>query len=73
MERLSRKKRFIAERLIPIAEADDDFDLKFWQRAGVQMRFSAAWKMLGEFYNIRGRIGGYKLRLQRSIQNIKQA
>lgn len=49
----------------------DLFDIKFWQAAGVQARFSAAWKMIEELYKIRG-IHGYKLRLQRSIQSIEQ-
>ncbi len=60
------------ERLVSISGANDDFDLRFWQRAGSGVRFSAAWKMLEDFYRIR-RINGYKLRLQRFVQRIKQA
>jgi hypothetical protein len=50
----------------------NEFDMLFWKRAGVQARFSAAWKMLEEFYKIRNK-RGYKLRLQRTVQNIERA
>ena len=49
-----------------------DFDKRFWRSQSAQVRFAAAWKTIEEFYKIRG-IRGYKLRLQRSVQNIKQA
>ena len=49
-----------------------EFDMLFWKKAGVQARFSAAWQMLEEFYKIRNK-HGYKLRLQRTVQNIEQA
>ena len=49
-----------------------EFDMLFWKKAGAQARFSAAWQMLEEFYKI-GNKRGYKLRLQRSVQNIEQA
>lgn len=65
------KNKKIWERMIPISQADDDFELKFWQRAGVQMRFAAAWQMIKDFYKIRGK-NEIKPRLQRSIQNIQQ-
>lgn len=49
-----------------------EFDMLFWKKAGAQARFSAAWQMIEEFYKIRNK-RGYKLRLQRSVQNIEQA
>lgn len=69
---MSRKRPVIRERIVSIADANDDFDIKFWQDAGVLARFSAAWKMLEEFYKIRG-INGVKLRLQRTVENIQRA
>lgn len=66
-----KKKPFIAERIVKISQADDDWDIKFWQKAGVNARFSAAWEMLEEFYKIRGK-SGIKFRLQRSVENIQQ-
>lgn len=69
--RKTLKRRVIMERLTPVSGVPDDFDLTFWQRAGSAARFSAAWKMLEDFYKIR-RINGYKLRLQRFVQSIKQ-
>lgn len=67
---IMRKKRLIMERMVPIAKSNDDFDIRFWQKAGVFARFSAAWKMLEEFYRIRG-VRGHKFRLQRSVENFQ--
>ena len=73
MTRHRRRKRIILERITTLPEAGTrSFDLVFWQKAGAQARFTAAWKAIDEFYKIRG-INGRKLRLQRSVQNIKQA
>ena len=49
-----------------------DFNFKFWRNASANAKFSALWQMVGEFYKIRNK-HGYKLRLQRSVQNIKLA
>ena len=66
-----KNKKRIVERLINLSDASS-FDSEFWQKQTPQDRFVATWKTIGEFYKIKG-INGYKLRLQRSIQNIKQA
>lgn len=50
----------------------EDFNIKFWRNASAAAKFSALWQMVEEFYKIRNK-RGYKLRLQRSVQNIKQA
>ncbi len=66
-----RKKRVVMERLTTLSEAGNrSFDIMFWQRQSAQKRFAAAWSALDDFYRMRG-INGYKLRLQRSVQNIK--
>jgi len=65
------RKPIIAERIVKLEEADRNWDIKFWKRAGVKARFSAAWQMLDEFYKMRGK-NGIKRRLQRSVQNIEQ-
>ena len=49
-----------------------EFDIKFWKKVKAAVKFSAMWKMIREFYRIKGK-HGYKLRLQRSVQTIKQA
>ena len=67
----NKNKKRIVERLISLPDASS-FDSEFWQKQTPQDRFIATWKTIGEFYKIKG-INGYKLRLQRSIQNIKQA
>jgi len=63
----------IWQRIVPLYQAGRDFDLLFWQKAGSQARFSAAWRMLGEYEMLRGRKNGNKFRLRRSFQNIQQA
>lgn len=69
--RRNKNKKRIVERLIRLSDASS-FDSEFWQKQSPQDRFIATWKTIEEFYKIKG-INGYKLRLQRSIQNIKQA
>ncbi len=67
----NKNKKPIVERLISLSDASS-FDSEFWQKQTPQDRFIATWKTIGEFYKIKG-INGHKLRLQKSIQNIKQA
>ena len=67
----NKNKKAIVERLVSLSDSSS-FDSEFWQKQTPQDRFIATWKTIGEFYKIKG-INGYKLRLQRSIQNIKQA
>ncbi len=65
------QKKKVKERMVHVTRANDNFDLKFWQKAGAQMRFKASWEMVKEAYKIKGK-NGTKLRLQRHIQNIQQ-
>lgn len=58
-------------RMVKIKDSKDDWDIKFWQKCGVQSRFAAAWEMIGEFHKIRGK-NGIKPRLQRTIEHIKR-
>ena len=65
-------KSKITERLISSSKLNhDNFDINFWQRAGAGYRFMAMWLMVKEFCKLRGK-NADKLRLRRSIQNIKQ-
>lgn len=66
-----KKHRKPIERLRKLSEANDNFDIAFWQRAGVLARFAAAWQMLKEFYKMRGKDEN-KFRLRRSVQHIEQ-
>jgi len=50
----------------------EEFDIKFWAKAGANAKFSALWQMVKEYYKLKNK-HGYKLRLQRSVQNIEQA
>ena len=61
----------VKEALIPRSKLNQHGDVEFWQKCSANVRFSALWLMVEEFYKIRGK-NARKLRLQRSIQNIKQ-
>ena len=64
-------KKIVMEKLTTLADTSS-INGYFWRRLGHKARFAATWKAIDEFYKIRG-ISGYKPRLQRSVQNIKQA
>ena len=64
-------KKIWENRTISFKEAEN-FNNKFLKNASADAKFSALWQMVEEFYKIRNK-RGYKLRLQRSVQNIKQA
>jgi hypothetical protein len=64
-------KNKIKERLIDSSKAkDNSFSIDFWQKAGAKYRFIAMWSMVKDLYKIRGK-NASKLRLRRSVQNIK--
>jgi len=65
-----RKKIWV--RICKIKEADRTFDILFWQSLSANKRFEATWQMLKEYEMIKGRRSETKLRLQRTVQNIKQ-
>lgn len=68
------KKKKIWERVVPIFKADRSWDIEFWQSQSPSSRFNAAFGMLEDFYKMRGkRINANTFRLQRSVENIKQA
>ncbi len=48
-----------------------EWDRKFWRRAGSQARFSAAFEMLKDYIKIKGK-NASSLRLRRSVQNIER-
>lgn len=62
-------KRIWANKARSFKEAEE-FDARFWRRAGANAKFSALWTMVEDFYKIRNK-HGYKLRLQRSVQHIE--
>lgn len=49
----------------------EEFDIKFWRRAGANARFSAAWLMIKDLYKMRGRRGRLP-GLRRTLQIIKR-
>jgi len=64
-------KRIIMERIIPRDSDRGEFDREFWHRAGPDMRFEAAWKMVSEAYLFKGQ-HAVESRLQRSVQHIER-
>ena len=64
-------KKKIWMRIVPLEKSNDDWDIKFWQSAGVKARFSTTWQMIDDFYKMRGK-SGIKRRLQRTVQNIQR-
>ena len=49
----------------------EEFDKKFWRRAGAQARFAAAWDMVKEYMKMKGK-NARLLRLRRSVQSIER-
>jgi hypothetical protein len=62
-----KTKRKMTARLIRIKDDDRSYDLEFWQQAGEQARFAAAWQMVLDMKAIRGE-DGRQSRLQRSVE-----
>jgi hypothetical protein len=63
--------RKITARLIRMKDDDRSFDLNFWQQAGAEARFAAAWQMVLDMLLIRGK-NVNQFRLQRSVENIER-
>ena len=63
------KKRLIMARMTRRGQQEHDFDREFWQKAGHEARFAAAWEMIAETELIRGH-NVNQSGLQRSVQNI---
>ena len=64
----------IWERIVPLSKADRSFDIEFWQAQSASKRFIAAFDMLKYSYLLKGKkINDHTFRLQRTVENIKQA
>ncbi len=49
----------------------EEFNRRFWRRAGSNARFAAAWDMVKEYIKMKGK-NARLLRLRRSVQNIER-
>ena len=49
-----RANKKITAKLINIKNNDRSFDIEFWQQAGAEARFAAAWQMVKEYLIMRG-------------------
>ncbi|MBU2540298.1 MAG: hypothetical protein KJ593_00155 [Candidatus Omnitrophica bacterium] len=64
----------IWERMVPLSKAGRSFDIKFWQTQSASARFTVSFDMLRDFYRLKGKkINAQTLRLQRTIEALKQA
>ena len=64
-------KRVSVHKAYTFKEAED-FDVRFWRRAGAAARFSATWGMVVDLQKMKGQRSG-QLRLRRTVQNIKRS
>ncbi|MBM4086450.1 MAG: hypothetical protein FJ272_16825 [Planctomycetes bacterium] len=65
------KRRLRMARLVRLKDADRSFDLEFWQRAGAQARFEAAWEMVSEVAAMRGK-NARQPRLRRIVRQVER-
>ena len=49
----------------------EEWDRKFWRKAGSHARFSAAYEILKDYMKMKGK-NARSLRLRRSVQNIER-
>ncbi len=68
---MQNKKRKKIERVVKLGDDDRSFDIKFWQQAGSDAIFAAAWQMVLDMQAIRGK-NEFQSRLQRSVENIER-
>lgn len=67
-----RRGRFSMVRVLRSVKDDDgSFDLEFWERAGAEARFAAAWEMVIEAEAMRGEHVDQP-RLQRSVLRVQR-
>ena len=62
--------KFYINKAYSFKEAEE-FDRKFWRRAGCQARFAAAWQMVKDYIKMKGK-SERLLRLRRLVQNIER-
>jgi len=64
----------IWERITYLSNTNRDWDIQFWQAQSPSVRFRVAFDMLKDLYRLkRKKINAHTFRLQRTVENIKQA
>jgi hypothetical protein len=66
-----KTKRIITAKLTRMKDNDRSFDREFWQQAGTEAIFTAAWQMVIDAEILKGR-DATQLRLQRSVETVKR-
>ncbi len=62
---------FVMERKGRLEQLDRSFDIEYWQRLGPEAIFSAAWEMVVQAWEQKGRRAG-ELRLQRTVESVQR-
>ncbi|MCX7830169.1 MAG: hypothetical protein N2445_03795 [Acidobacteria bacterium] len=65
------KDNNIQEKYLKIDEDDRSFDIEFWQKAGEEAIFKAAYEMVIDYLILRGK-NDTEQRLQRTIESFKK-
>lgn len=66
---MKKKQKMWVNKARSFKEAED-FDIRFWYRAGANARFIAAWSIIKDYFKMRGE-NANKQRLRRTVQNIE--
>lgn len=64
------RKKVIMARVVKLKDADDSFDLEFWQKVGPEGMFKAMSQMVHDYYKIKGY--GHPPRLRRTVAVLKR-
>lgn len=67
----STSPRLVMERFCKLEECDRSFDRKFWQAQDATARFAAAWELVVNAYDIKGR-DVRELEFQRSVEHFQR-
>jgi len=62
---------FVMERKGKLEDLDRSFDIQYWQRLGSAAIFSAAWEMVVQAWQLKGRSVS-ELRLQRTVERLQR-
>ena len=68
---MGSNSRIVMERKGRLEELDRSFDLQFWQAQSSTARFSAAWELVVQYYEMKGKDVS-ELRLQRTVEHFQR-
>jgi hypothetical protein len=68
---MAAKDDFVMERKGRIEDLDRSFDVEYWQKLGPDAIFSAAWEMVVQAWEWKGRSAD-EPRLQRTVEHVQR-